>query len=109
MLRASADRILQRNYKWINLNPFEVLLLTTDATQDEVKDRYRKVMPRRRPPATAAPLPGKRSHVCRLGCVLALQLSALVHPDKSRDPRASAAFHGACARGAAVMAGAWLC
>lgn len=43
-----------------------MLILDIDATEDDIKDRYRK-------------------------------LSSLVHPDKSRDPRARDAFLGASA------------
>lgn len=35
------NRILQRHYKFINLNPFEVLVLDTDATEKDIKVRYR--------------------------------------------------------------------
>ena len=37
------DRLLQRNAAWINLNPFEVLLLPPDASDDDVKARFRKL------------------------------------------------------------------
>ena len=37
------DRLLQENYAFINLNPFEVLELPHTATEEEIKDRYRKV------------------------------------------------------------------
>lgn len=37
------DRLLQKHYKFINLNPFEVLQLPLDASADEIKMRYRKL------------------------------------------------------------------
>lgn len=37
------DRLLQTNYKWRNLNPFEVLQLPTDASEDDVKRRYKQL------------------------------------------------------------------
>jgi tetratricopeptide (TPR) repeat protein len=36
-------RLLQPHYKWINLNPFRVLMLDTDATEEDIKQHYRKV------------------------------------------------------------------
>jgi DnaJ homolog subfamily C member 8 len=36
-------RLLQPHYEWINLNPFRVLMLETDATEDDIKQHYRKV------------------------------------------------------------------
>lgn len=36
-------RLLQPHYKWINLNPFRVLMLETDATEEDMKQHYRKV------------------------------------------------------------------
>ena len=36
-------RIISPNYKWKNLNPYEVLMLDTDATPEDVKGRYRKL------------------------------------------------------------------
>ena len=38
-----AARILQPQYAFINLNPFEVLQLHHTATDEEIKVRYRKV------------------------------------------------------------------
>ena len=38
-----SDRLLQENYKFLNLNPYEVLQLTPEATDEEIKVRYRKV------------------------------------------------------------------
>jgi DnaJ family protein C protein 8 len=37
------DRLLGSNYKWKNLNPYEVLLLDVDATVEDIKARYRKL------------------------------------------------------------------
>eukprot|EP01029_Cantina_marsupialis_P028176 TRINITY_DN775821_c0_g1_i1.p1 TRINITY_DN775821_c0_g1~~TRINITY_DN775821_c0_g1_i1.p1 ORF type:complete len:421 (-),score=155.05 TRINITY_DN775821_c0_g1_i1:145-1407(-) len=37
------DRIVQNNYKWINLNPFTVLQLPIECTGDDIKVRYRKL------------------------------------------------------------------
>ncbi|CAM9155146.1 unnamed protein product [Choristocarpus tenellus] len=37
------DRLLQSNYKWKNLNCFDVLQLGTDATVEDIKQRYRKL------------------------------------------------------------------
>lgn len=34
------DRLLQHNYKWKNLNAFEVLELGSDATVEDIKQRY---------------------------------------------------------------------
>lgn len=36
-------RLLSTNYKWKNLNPFEVLMLDVDATEEDIKGRYRKL------------------------------------------------------------------
>jgi DnaJ homolog subfamily C member 8 len=36
-------RLLQPNHQWKNLNPLEVLQLDVDATEDDVKLRYRKL------------------------------------------------------------------
>ena len=55
------NRVLARNYKFLNLNPFLCFALPTSATEEDIKKRYKK-------------------------------LSALVHPDKNRDPRAHEAF-----------------
>lgn len=38
--RDQMDRLLQHNYKWKNLNAFEALQLGTDATVEDVKQRY---------------------------------------------------------------------
>ncbi|RLO06659.1 hypothetical protein DYB28_001179 [Aphanomyces astaci] len=35
-------RLLQPHFEWINLNPFRVLMLDTDATDEEIKQHYRK-------------------------------------------------------------------
>ena len=40
---AQLDRLLQRNHAWINLNPFEVLQLPPEASEDDVKARFRKL------------------------------------------------------------------
>ncbi|CAM9643839.1 unnamed protein product, partial [Hapterophycus canaliculatus] len=37
------DRLLQHNFKWKNLNAFEVLQLGQDATVEDIKQRYRKL------------------------------------------------------------------
>ncbi|RHY35392.1 hypothetical protein DYB32_000163 [Aphanomyces invadans] len=36
-------RLLQPHFEWINLNPFRVLMLDTDATDEEIKQHYRKL------------------------------------------------------------------
>ncbi|OQR99218.1 hypothetical protein ACHHYP_07219 [Achlya hypogyna] len=36
-------RILQPHYEWINLNPYFVLMLDTDATDEDIKQHYRKL------------------------------------------------------------------
>lgn len=36
-------RLLQPHFNWINLNPYRVLMLDTDATEEEMKQHYRKV------------------------------------------------------------------
>lgn len=36
-------RILSSNYKWKNLNPYYVLQLDTDATEEDIKYRYKKL------------------------------------------------------------------
>ena len=35
------ERLLQKNYAWINLNPFEILKLPITASSEDVKQRYR--------------------------------------------------------------------
>ncbi|CAH0516793.1 unnamed protein product [Peronospora belbahrii] len=55
------ERLLQPHFNWINLNPFRVLMLDVDATEEDMKQHYRKI-------------------------------STLVHPDKSRNPKAREAF-----------------
>lgn len=37
------DRLLQKNYSWINLNPFVILDLPPTATPEDIKQRYRKL------------------------------------------------------------------
>lgn len=41
--KAHIDRLLQRHYKWKNLNPYHVLQLPPSASEDDVKRRYKKV------------------------------------------------------------------
>ncbi|KAG6611183.1 putative molecular chaperone (DnaJ superfamily) [Phytophthora cinnamomi] len=36
-------RLLQPHFKWINLNPFKVLMLDVDATEEDMKQHYRKI------------------------------------------------------------------
>ncbi len=36
-------RLLQTNFAWKNLNPYEVLQLNIDATEEDIKLRYRKL------------------------------------------------------------------
>ncbi|ETI39827.1 hypothetical protein L917_13917 [Phytophthora nicotianae] len=37
------ERLLQPHFKWINLNPFGVLMLDIDATEEDMKQHYRKI------------------------------------------------------------------
>ncbi|KAG1699450.1 hypothetical protein DVH05_012865 [Phytophthora capsici] len=37
------ERLLQPHFKWINLNPFRVLMLDIDATEEDMKQHYRKI------------------------------------------------------------------
>ena len=37
------DRLTQKNFKWLNLNPFLVLNLPTTATGEDIKQRYRQL------------------------------------------------------------------
>jgi DnaJ family protein C protein 8 len=37
------ERLLQPHFKWINLNPFRVLMLDVDASEEDMKQHYRKV------------------------------------------------------------------
>lgn len=37
------NRILQPHFEWVNLNPFTVLQLDLDATDEEIKQHYRKL------------------------------------------------------------------
>ncbi|CAI5743112.1 unnamed protein product [Hyaloperonospora brassicae] len=37
------ERLLQPHFKWINLNPFRVLMLDVDATEEDMKQHYRKI------------------------------------------------------------------
>ena len=34
------DRIMEKNYEWRNLNPYFVLQLDIDATEEDIKQRY---------------------------------------------------------------------
>ncbi|TMW56732.1 hypothetical protein Poli38472_006742 [Pythium oligandrum] len=36
-------RLLQEHYQWINLNPFRVLMLDIDASDEDIKQHYRKI------------------------------------------------------------------
>lgn len=36
-------RLLQDHFQWINLNPFRVLMLDTDASEEDMKQHYRKI------------------------------------------------------------------
>lgn len=40
---SNIDRLLQVNYEWKNLNPFNVMMLKVDANAEDVKLRYRKL------------------------------------------------------------------
>jgi DnaJ-domain-containing protein 1 len=44
-----ADRLTQPNYLWRNLNPYYVLQLDIDATEEDIKQRYRKLSTRVHP------------------------------------------------------------
>ncbi|KAL3661338.1 hypothetical protein V7S43_013542 [Phytophthora oleae] len=37
------ERLLLPHFKWINLNPFRVLMLDVDATEEDMKQHYRKI------------------------------------------------------------------
>ncbi|CAI5702966.1 unnamed protein product [Peronospora effusa] len=37
------ERLLQPHFHWINLNPFRVLMLDVDATEEDMKQHYRKI------------------------------------------------------------------
>ena len=41
--RAQYERIMAKNYEWRNLNPYFVLQLDIDATEEDIKQRYRKM------------------------------------------------------------------
>lgn len=41
--KSQHERLTTRNYEWHNLNPFAVLQLDTDATEQDIKNRYRKL------------------------------------------------------------------
>lgn len=53
------DRLLQHNYQWKNLNPYYVLDLDIDATEEDIKQRYRKVTIC--PPSASAAAKGEES------------------------------------------------
>ena len=36
------DRIMEKNYEWRNLNPYFVLQLDIDATEEDIKQRYKR-------------------------------------------------------------------
>nr|CCA25587.1 Heat shock protein 40 like protein putative [Albugo laibachii Nc14] len=36
-------RLLQPHFQWINLNPYRVLMLEPEATEDDIKQHYRKI------------------------------------------------------------------
>ncbi|KAE9351902.1 hypothetical protein PF008_g5723 [Phytophthora fragariae] len=40
---AQIERLLQPHFKWTNLNPFRVLMLDVDATEEDMKQHYRKI------------------------------------------------------------------
>jgi Flp pilus assembly protein TadD len=41
--RAQVERLLARHHEWRNLNPYYVLQLGADATEEDIKQRYRKL------------------------------------------------------------------
>lgn len=41
--KAHIERLMQRHYRWKNLNPYHVLQLPPSASEDDVKRRYKKV------------------------------------------------------------------
>ena len=41
--RAQVERILAKHYEWRNLNPFAVMQLGPDATEEDIKLRYKKL------------------------------------------------------------------
>lgn len=41
--KSQFDRLLQPHYEWRNLNPYAVLQLGIDATDEDIKHRYRKL------------------------------------------------------------------
>ncbi|KAE9033958.1 hypothetical protein PR001_g9935 [Phytophthora rubi] len=40
---AQIERLLQPHFKWTSLNPFRVLMLDVDATEEDMKQHYRKI------------------------------------------------------------------
>jgi hypothetical protein len=44
-----AERLMQPNHQWRNLNPYYVLMLDVDATEEDIKQRYRKLSTRVHP------------------------------------------------------------
>jgi DnaJ domain len=43
------NRLMAKNYEWRNLNPYLVLQLDIDATEEDIKQRYRKLAARLHP------------------------------------------------------------
>jgi DnaJ homolog subfamily C member 8 len=41
--KSQYERIMAKNYEWRNLNPYYVLQLDIDATEEDIKQRYRKL------------------------------------------------------------------
>jgi DnaJ-class molecular chaperone len=41
--REQVDRLTASNYKWKNLNPYYVLQLDIDATEEDIRYRYKKL------------------------------------------------------------------
>lgn len=69
------DRLLSQKFQ----NPYDVLLINSEATEEETRKQYKMV---------------KYSALPHLLMLLLFKLSILVHPDKCKDPRAPDAFHG---------------
>lgn len=67
-------RLLQDHFQWINLNPFRVLMLDTDASEEDMKQHYRKISTMVHPDKCRHPRAreafegdGDRECVCRSG------------------------------------------